>query len=204
MDVKTLGIFLDSELKMDKMVSKCIQTCYLNLSEMKSIRHYLDTDTKLMLVSCSILSRLDYCNVLLTNSSAGLQRKLQKVLNASIRFIFNLTMLQSVTPFLKRCHILPVKQRIKYKSCMLMYKIVYGIAPDYLSSLAFPDLANRDNLRSQNDLLPMKLPTCQNCIQYSMIENWNDLPFQLCAIRELSRFKKQLKTHFFISAFGNT
>ena len=87
---------------------------------------------------------------------------------------------------------------------MLMYKIVYGIAPDYLSSLAFPDFANRDNLRSQNELLPMKLPACQNCIQYSMIENWNDLPFELRAIGELSRFKKQLKTHFFISAFGNT
>ena len=204
MDVKTLGVLLDSQLKMDKMVSQCIKTCYFNLKQLQSIRRCLDKDTKLMLVTTSILSRLDYCNILLTNVSVTLIKRLQKVLNASIRFIFNLKMSQSVTPYLKLCHILPVKQRIKYKSCILMYKIVYGLSPDYLSSLAFPDVSNRDNLRSSNDLLCMKLPDCQKCIQYSMIQNWNELPYELRSLENVTTFKKKLKTHYFISAFDVT
>ena len=99
-------------------------------------------------------------------------------------------------------YILPVKQRIKYKSCMLMYKIVYGLCPVYLSSLAFPDVGNRDNLRSSNDLLRMKLPDCEQCIQYSMIKNWNELPYDIRCLASLNAFKTKLKTYYFNLAFS--
>ena len=202
-DVKSLGIILDSELKMEKMVSQCIKTCYFNLKKLQTIRNSLDKDLKLTLVTSSILSRIDYCNVLLANSPDMLIKRLQKVLNACIRFIYNIPISQSTTPYLKQCHILPVKQRIKYKSCVLMYQIINNLSPDYLSNMAFPDIGNRDNLRSSNDLLRMKLPDCTKCIQYAMTVNWNELPTELRCLDTLFTFKKQLKTHFFISAFGN-
>ena len=203
-DVKSLGVKLDCELKMNKMVSQCITTCYLNLKKWQTIRNSLDQEMKLTLVNSSILSRLDYCNVLLTNSSTALIKKLQKVLNACARFIFNLPMSRSATPYLKKCHILPIKQRIKYKSCVLMYQIINNLAPDYLSSMAYPDIGNRDNLRSGIDCLHMKLPNCKQCIEYDMIINWNELPIELRYVSAftLYAFKKQLKTHYFISAYG--
>ena len=183
------------------MVSQCIKTCYANLKQFQSIRHSLNRETKLMLVTSCILGRLDYCNILLANSSKTLIKRLQKVVNASIRFICNLKMIQSVTPYMKQCHILPVEQRIKFKSCTLMYKIINGLAPEYLSTMVFPEAGNRDNLRSGTDLLCMKLPNCSKCIQYSMIQNWNELSYELRSQENLSKFKKKLKTHYFTCAF---
>ena len=68
--------------------------------------------------------------------------------------------------------------------------------------MAFPDIGNRDNLRSGSDLLRMTRPDCTKCIEYSMVINWNELPIELCYVSTLYAFKKQLKTHYFISAYG--
>ena len=50
MHVKSLGVLLDSELKMDKMISQCVKTCYFNLKKFQTIRNSLDTDLRLMIV----------------------------------------------------------------------------------------------------------------------------------------------------------
>ena len=157
----------------------------------------------MIVVSC-ILSRIDYCNGLLANASLTQIKRLQKVLNACMRFVYNLPYTASVTSYLKRSHILPIKQRIQYKSCILMYQIVNNLSPDYLSPMAFPDIGNRDNLRSGNDALRMTLPNCEKCIQYDMIMNWNELPYELRCTDTLFSFKRRLKTHYFISAYGNS
>ena len=73
------------------------------------MRYYLGTETKRMLVNANILSRLDYCNILLSGSCASLLDRLQRIINASVRFIFNLTSHQSVTEYTKQCHFLPVQ-----------------------------------------------------------------------------------------------
>ena len=83
-----------------------------------------------------------------------------------------------------------------------MYQVVNNLCPDYLADLAFPHIGNRDNLRSGNDLLRMTLPDCNKCIQHAMVVNWNGLPYELRKAETLLTFKKQLKTHYFISAYG--
>ena len=201
--VKSLGVLLDNELKMDKMVSQCVKTCYSNLKKFQTIRNSLDKDLRLMIVVSCILSRIDYCNGLLANASLSQIKRLQKVLNACMRFVYNLPYSASITSYLKQSHILPIKQRIQYKSCIIMYQIVNNLSPDYLSPMAFPDIGNRDNLRSGSDTLRMTLPDCKKCIQHAMIVNWNDLPHELRCIETLLSFKKQLKTYYFISAYDN-
>ena len=201
--VKTLGIYLDSNLSMDANVSRCISSAYCNLKSLQSIRHCLDISKKTLLVTSLVLSRLDYCNILLANTSSGNIRKLQRVLNACVRFIFSLRKRdKGITEFAKKCHFLPVKQRIIFKSCVTVFKSLNGLAPDYLAPMINYNFPTRDNLRSGNDVTILRLPICNKTLQYAMIDNWNNLPVTLRYETSLNQFKTNLKTHLFRIAYG--
>ena len=75
----------------------CVKSCYFNLHKLKSIRHYLDEKTKIKLVLTFTLSRLNYCNILYANANKGDIKYMQKVVNASVRFIYNLSRRTHVT-----------------------------------------------------------------------------------------------------------
>ena len=201
--VKTLGVHLDPNLSMGSMISNCVSVCYFNLKNLQTIRNSLDQNTKIFLVKTLILNRLDYCNILLANATATNIQRLQRVLNACVRFIFNLRKSDHVTNYAKQCHFLPVKYRIRFKSCVTVFKMANECAPEYLSPFVQYNLPARDNLRSNNDVLIFKLPRCEKSIKYKMISDWNTLPAHLRYITSLEDFKANLKTHLFRIAYDS-
>ena len=64
---------------MKQQVSKICQSAYLELRRISSTRHVLIFDATKTLVTSLVLSRLDYCNSLLSGVSQQLIDKLQKV-----------------------------------------------------------------------------------------------------------------------------
>jgi len=63
--VRDLGFTLDTELSMQRHVSKVASTCFHHIHRLKQVRHLLGLDVTLKLVSAFILNRLDYCNAVL-------------------------------------------------------------------------------------------------------------------------------------------
>ena len=64
--------------------------------------------------------------------------KIQRIQNNAVRFIYNLNgkrKRESITPYLKKLHFLPVKFRISYKKALLVFKCLNNIAPKYLNDL---------------------------------------------------------------------
>ena len=104
--------------------------------------------------------------------------------------------------FSKRCHFLPVKYRIIFKSCVTVFKMANGHAPEYLSPMINYNSPRRDNLRSNSDILIFKLPSCVKSLQFSMLSDWNALPASLRYLTSLNDFKAQLKTHLFEIAYN--
>ena len=199
--VKTLGVTLDSKLSMQAQVSSVVKSCYFNLKKLQQIRHCLSTNTRLLLIKSFIISKLDYCNVLLVNGSQTLIGKLQRVINAAVRFVYNLRFSQNVTEYTKRCHILPAKYRIQFKSCTIVFKIFYGLSPDYLEDMVNFATVNRPDLRSSNDPLLLEVPDNQRCIEHGMIVNWNNLPLDIRSNITLNAFRRDLKTYYFTIAY---
>ena len=104
---------------------------------------------------------------------------------------------------MKQAHFLPVDFRIKYKSCMFVYKIINGLAPGYLDNFVTQAIPAEHNLRSNLDNLKLQLTQDGvKTIKHHMIKNWNYLPFNIRSSTSINIFKRNLKTHYFNIAFA--
>src|SRR4029434_4743525 len=101
----------------DTTVSARIPDC-LSVPNPRLITLYLTQYTTQLLVQTLVISRLGYCNALLTGLPAFLVKPLQMVQNAAVCLVFNQPKRAHVTPLLIELHWLPVAARIKFKSLM--------------------------------------------------------------------------------------
>ena len=99
------------------------------------IRRFLSIEATKTLVSAHILSRLDYCNGILINSTQDTIHRLQKLQYNAARLILRVPRREHMTPHLFKLHWLPVDARIKYKIACLSYRAFHGVGPVYLSDL---------------------------------------------------------------------
>ena len=81
---RNLGVLMDSQLDMTLHVNLICQTCYHNLRNIRTISKGLNYEATKSLVQVLVISRLDYCNLLLISISGKLISKLQRVQNAAV------------------------------------------------------------------------------------------------------------------------
>ena len=207
---KSLGVKLDAALNMERQIDSVKQKCSWTMTNLRSISCYLDHDVKLMLVKQLIISKLDYCNSLYMNVPKKRLNKLKSILNGCVRYIYNLKgWSEDLLPYYKKAHILPIRERIFFKVCLISYKIVYNMAPDYLGELVEMDIPNQSSKTTRakpaEDTLRMKLPKmCRTKASERRFSNyapetWNSLPLRLRSINNIETFKRMLKNHLFDS-----
>ena len=78
------------------------------------------------------MPHVDYCNVVLANLDDVHTYRLQRIQNASVRFIFNLKHYDHLTSFFNRLQWLKVSQRQEWHSLALLFKILRTRQPSYL------------------------------------------------------------------------
>ena len=200
-NIYSLGTYFDGTLSMNTMILECFKSCMYNLKRIKRIRHCLDEDSRMLIIKTHVLGKIDYCNILLANCSAVSLRKLTKVLHNAIRFIYGLKKYDHITEYMKKAHILPIKYRIMYKTCIFVFKILNGKAPSYLDDFIALRVLPQRELRSNNDFLIAQQTAYENTIQYAMIRNWNCLPYDIRSLTSIDIFKSKLKTFYFEAAF---
>lgn len=209
--VKSLGAYLDNTLSMSSHVTAVVKACNMNLRNLWFIGSKLSQKLKLQLVNSLILSRLDYCNSVLYGITKCDLSRLQKAQNSAVRFIFgNLVGRRDhISPFLQKAHFLPVRFRIEFKICLLVFKCINNIAPSYLQELLRIRDPKNNALRADDDyylLLQPSIPSLRmsdNAFSYCGPRIWNNLPYVIRSCNALTSFKSRLKTHFFKLAFSN-
>ena len=91
--------------------------------------------------------------------------------------------------------------RVQYNSCVLIYKALNGMAPEYIQELfrKSSEIHNR-NLRSvENDML--RIPHSRTCyyeqpFAIDKAKQWNHLRLDIKHAPSLSTFKTSIKSHF--------
>ena len=157
--VRNLGCYFDRHMQLDRLVSSYCSSAYYHLRLISRIRHLLTRDACHAAIRCLVLSRLDYCNGLLGGLNNGLTNRLQRAQNSAARVINRVRWRDHVTPILRSLHWLPIKMRVTFKICTCMYKILHGLAPDYLNCAIARNAPTRA-LRSASDttLLAVTVP----------------------------------------------
>ena len=203
--VRNLGVIFDNNMTMEDHVNSICKTSYFYIRLLGKLRKFLDKETGAMITHAFVTSRLDYCNSLLYGISSTLATKLQHVLNTAARIVTRTRIGMHITPVLKSLHWLPVVQRCAFKTALLTFKVIHGLAPSYLCELISYRSTTRD-LRSINNVL-LDVPKSTSCIGsrafiFSAPKLWNSLPEDVRTCVSLSIFKTKLKTYLFREAFG--
>ena len=115
-------------------VNHLVGVCFFHLRQIRIIRRSLSTDAAHSLVRALIHARVDYCNGLLASCPKYLTEKLQSVLRAAARLVLQLPYRSSVTDLMHRqLHWLDIRNRVRFKIGLLVFKCLHGLAPRYLS-----------------------------------------------------------------------
>ena len=84
---RNLGFYFRDDMSVELHVKNVCRSAYSELRRISTIRHLLFIDSTKTLVSAFVLSRLDYCNSLLSGCPKH-PEKLQKVQNSAARLVF--------------------------------------------------------------------------------------------------------------------
>jgi len=209
---KNLGFLFDHQMNLDAQVNAVSQICFLNQRNLSKIGSKLSYDLKVQMVHSNILCFIDYCNSAYFGLTEKNLQKLQKIQNNAVRFIYGLygkRRRESVTPYLKKLHFLPVRWRIKFKIALLVFKCINNLAPDYLKNLIYLRDIKRRSSRLDDDFFLLKIPPKFNFSRseaaFSMCgpKIWNELPFDVRCLSSIDAFKSALKTFYFSKAFNS-
>ena len=201
--VKDLGAFLDSHMTLETHVNNIVRAGFMHLRRISHIRQHLDRTSAETLVHAFVSSKIDGLNSMLCGLPDFRLGKLQRLQNAAARLVVGCPKYCHITPVLRNLHWLPVRQRIKFKICMFMYKCLHNLAPVYLTELCVSRQTHWAGLRSGNRNL-LEVPKVktkyygERAFAYAGPTVWNRLPVSLRGHDlTLSAFKRDLKTFLF-------
>ena len=125
--------------------------------------------------------------------------------NCAARLIMCKNKYDHVSLLLKDLHWLPLSQRIIYKTVLITFKALNGLAPAYITSLLDRHKPSRQ-LRSVDKgflVISASKSKTYGDRAYSVCAPilWNSLPEHLRLSESLNNFKRDLKTYLFRQAF---
>ena len=199
--VRNLGVSIDCALSLNQHVGRLISSMSLELRRINKIRHLVSKPVTEILVNSLVLSKLDYCNSLLANTSRENLRRLQIVQNNAARLVFRKKRFDSATPLLRALHWLPVEKRIVYKTCTTVYKALNNLAPTYIFNILELYVPRRSLRSSSDTTLLVKFPAVrkigEKSFKFFAPICWNSLPSAIRSSDSITHFKSSLKTFLF-------
>jgi len=125
-----LGITLDSNLTLNKLVSSVCKSAYYSINALRHARSVLTCDMATAVAASLTQTRLDYANsvhVLIGTSGSNIS-KLQRVQNCLARVVLQDNYNGAIS-LLSELHQLPVNKRINFKIATLAYQSLFLFSP---------------------------------------------------------------------------
>jgi hypothetical protein len=198
--IKFLGVTLDDNLSFRKFIQTTCKNANYYIRQINYIRPYLTTEVTTLLVNSLILSRIDYCNSLLTNLPNASIHKLQVIINSAARVITRCKKRSHISPVLEKLKWLPIEKRIQHKILTTVFKCISNNKyPSYLSEL-LSNYQPTKNLRSEYQML-LNIPNAnlktvgQRSFSYQGPHLWNKLPLQIKCSKSVNIFNDKTKNY---------
>ena len=112
---RNLGYFMESQLKSMTHITNICGTSYSTLKKIVRIHSLLTPEAAKIIVQGLVISKHDFCNILLLGTSGHQLSRLQMIHNMGCRVISNLKKHDHVSNAMKELHWLKVQEQIQYK-----------------------------------------------------------------------------------------
>ena len=200
--VKYLGLTLDQSLDGESIVDQIVKKSNAKLKFLYRQANSVGRETKKLLVAALIQCHYDYaCTAWYSGLTKKFKQKLQVSQNKIIRFLLNAPVRTHIgAEEFKQVNMLPVHMRVTQLKLNLMFKILHGNAPIFLSNqFSFVRNSHSVNTRSSvNSLLvPRTGPYGASSFISTGSKAFNALPSQIQSMGSLVSFKSAVKSHFF-------
>ena len=132
---KYLGVKVDNKLNFTQSILSLKQNITYNFHNLYKLRHYLNKNTTTLLTHSLIISRQNYCNILLTGQT---KTTLAEIINRSIRLIYKLKKcdyITSIMDLLLRQTWMTTSNYINYKLLTILKKTLTYDQPHNLRQL---------------------------------------------------------------------
>jgi len=133
-EIDVLGVTLDDELNFNSHISGICAKASRQINILKRLSKYLNQDSRIAVYKSFISSNFSYCPVAWIFCGRGNSRKLEKIQERALRFVFNDRSSES-TDLLKRGNFLSLSALRLRALAIEVYKCVYGLNPQYMNKL---------------------------------------------------------------------
>ena len=196
-EVKDLGMLVDSHLTYDKHIQALSSSCISKLRQIGRVKHNFDQSTLATIIDTLVMSKINYCSTVWSNTSDGNIKKIQLIQNCAARLITGVPKYDHISPTLNALGWLSIKEHLLYRDALLTFKCMHDKAPQYLCD-NFEQrnrIHNRDTRRNGDlDIPKYRTSIGQRSFKYRGTKIWNGLDTDLKSISDLNNFKTKLKT----------
>ena len=196
--VKCLGIDIDDNLTWESHIQSIRLKVSRNLAALRKVKNIFSRKNLVSLYRAIIEPYFIYFSIVWDSLSDTLEKQLQILQNRAARIITGAPLLKSSSLILAELEWMNIKEMREKQKAIMMYKIVHGLAPDYLTEMfTFSSSLNDYNLRQSK--LNLELPKNRSdyynsSFAFTGAKLWNSLPDQLKEEPSLKRFINKVKT----------
>jgi hypothetical protein len=192
-EVKLLGVTLDFLLSFDKHIADLCKKTSRQLNVLKRIGHYLNRECKLLIYHSFILSNFNYCPLAWHFCSVGNTRKLERIQERALRFIYE-DHDSSYDALLQKSKFPSLHIRRLKSMAIEVYKIFSKQGPTHLHDLLI--LKNSSySFRYENVFTIPRVRTTKyglRSFRYTGAKLWNDLPNEFRTVASFSQFRRMI------------
>ena len=194
--VRNLGVIMDSSLSWVPQVNRIARKIRSVLYRLRRMSPFTDIPLRKTLVSTLIFPIFDYCAAIYGDLSGRLDSKLQVLLNSCVRYVFQLSWREHITPYRLQLQWLSARNRRLYLSTRLLHKILTTSAPGYLKNLISLNVP-RYTPRRVGPQISVPFTSSQQLRDSFSIHSsyfWNSLPASLRLSPTVNSFKYNLRS----------
>ena len=201
---KVLGVTFDEVLSWQKHVNLCISKAMGNFFQIYRYKKFLGREAKITLCDSIVLSQFNYCDVVYSNMDISLENKVQKIQNHCLRFIFNFPYRMKdrcdYDELRKQLKWLNMKHRRVQHGLTMIYKILNGLAPNYLrDTFTLTSEIHNVNTRGANNSIWINKNITSKLHRKSytfyMAKIYNSIPENIQKSQSVNSFKQAIKRY---------
>ena len=146
--VKCLGVDIDENITWEIHIQSIRLKVSRNIAALRKVKKLFSRKNLVSLYRALIEPYFIYCSIVWDNISETLEKQLQVLQNRVARIITGAPLLESSSLILAELNWMNIKEMREKQKAIMMYKIVHGLAPEYLTEMfTFQSSLNDYSLR---------------------------------------------------------